>query len=71
MKRISRDCRGRPGPAGRATAAQARSFDAIQKDGTLRLATEGYYAPFAYFEGKKLTGFEVDLAELTWPRRWA
>jgi len=47
-----------------ATAAQARSFDAIQKEGTLRLATEGYYAPFAYFEGKKLVGFEVDLAEL-------
>ena len=46
-----------------ATGAHARSLDAIQKDGTLRLATEGYYAPFAYFEGKKLTGFEVDLAE--------
>lgn len=47
-----------------ATVAQARPLDAIQKDGTLRLATEGYYAPFAYFEGKKLVGFEVDLAEL-------
>lgn len=44
--------------------AHARSLDAIQKDGTLRIATEGYYAPFAYFEGKKLTGFEVDIAEL-------
>ncbi|MEG2280409.1 ABC transporter substrate-binding protein [Comamonas sp.] len=44
--------------------AHARSFEAIQKDGTLRLATEGYYTPFAYFEGKKLTGFEVELAEL-------
>ena len=47
-----------------ATGAHARSLDAIQKDGTLRVATEGYYAPFAYFEGKKLTGFEVDLTEL-------
>lgn len=47
-----------------ATGAHARSFDAIQKDGTIRLATEGYYAPFAYFDGKKLVGFEVDLAEL-------
>ena len=46
------------------TAAQARSLEAIQKDGTIRVATEGYYAPFAYFEGKKLTGFEVELAEL-------
>ena len=45
------------------SVAQARPLEAIQKDGTLRLATEGYYAPFAYFEGKKLTGFEVDLAE--------
>ena len=27
------------------TTAQARPFDAIQKDGTIRLATEGYYAP--------------------------
>src|SRR5690606_6975548 len=47
-----------------ATGAHARSLDVIQKDGTLRVATEGYYAPFAYFEGKKLTGFEVDLTEL-------
>lgn len=46
------------------TVAQARSLEAIQKDGTIRVATEGYYAPFAYFEGKKLSGFEVDLTEL-------
>ena len=39
-------------------------FDAIQKEGTLRLATEGYYAPFAHFEGKQLTGFEVELAQM-------
>ena len=32
-----------------APAIHARSFDAIQKDGTLRLATEGYYTPFAFF----------------------
>jgi len=47
-----------------APAIHARSFDAIQKDGTLRLATEGYYTPFAFFEGKQLVGFEVDLAQL-------
>ncbi|WP_027014529.1 ABC transporter substrate-binding protein [Comamonas composti] len=47
-----------------ATGAHARSLQAIQKDGTIRLATEGYYTPFAYFEGKNLTGFEVDLAQL-------
>ena len=46
------------------SAVHARSLETIQKDGTIRVATEGYYAPFAYFEGKQLTGFEVDLAEL-------
>ena len=30
-----------------AAGVQARPFEAIQKEGTLRLATEGYYAPFA------------------------
>ena len=47
-----------------AAGVQARPFDAIQKEGTLRLATEGYYAPFAHFEGKQLTGFEVELAQM-------
>ncbi|MFG0640403.1 ABC transporter substrate-binding protein [Delftia sp. WSY_22] len=47
-----------------AAVVQARPFDAIQKEGTLRLATEGYYAPFAHFEGKQLTGFEVELAQM-------
>ncbi|WP_280187929.1 transporter substrate-binding domain-containing protein [Delftia sp. PS-11] len=47
-----------------AAGVQARPLDAIQKDGTLRLATEGYYAPFAYFDGKQLTGFEVELAQM-------
>lgn len=46
------------------TAAQARPLEEIRKDGTLRLATEGYYPPFAFFEGKNLTGFEVELAQL-------
>ncbi len=47
-----------------ATGTQARPLDAIQKEGTLRLATEGYYRPFAYFDNKQLVGFEVELAEL-------
>src|SRR5256885_5405167 len=47
-----------------AAGVQARPFEAIQKEGTLRLATEGYYAPFAHFEGKQLTGFEVELAQM-------
>ena len=42
---------------------QARSIEAIQKSGTLVVATEGQYAPFNFFQGKTLTGFEVELAE--------
>ncbi len=45
-----------------ATTAQARTWDAIKQAGTIKIATEGAFPPFNYFEGKKLTGFEVDLA---------
>src|SRR4051812_26431620 len=31
--------------------------------GVLRLASEGQYPPFNYFEKSKLTGFEIELAE--------
>ncbi|HET9821236.1 MAG TPA: ABC transporter substrate-binding protein [Burkholderiaceae bacterium] len=48
---------------GLAAAAGARSFDEIKKDGTLRVATEGQFSPFNYFQGPKLTGFEIELAE--------
>ena len=44
-------------------AAQARSFDEIKKDGKIIIATEGQFAPFNYFQGTKLSGFEVDVAE--------
>lgn len=40
------------------------SWKDIKKKGTLRMATEGAFAPFNYYEGKKLTGFEVELGEL-------
>ena len=43
--------------------AQARSFEEIKKDGTIRIATEGQFSPFNYFVGSKLTGFEVDVAD--------
>jgi len=43
--------------------AVARSVDAIKKAGTIIVATEGQYAPFNFFEGSKLTGFEVELME--------
>jgi polar amino acid transport system substrate-binding protein len=43
--------------------AQARTFDEIKKSGKIIVATEGAYPPFNYFQGAKLTGFEVELAE--------
>lgn len=46
-----------------AGAAQGRTLDQIKKAGTITIATEGAFKPFNYFEGKKLTGFEVELAE--------
>lgn len=46
-----------------AGAASARNIDAIKKSGTIIVATEGQYAPFNFFEGSKLTGFEVELME--------
>lgn len=45
------------------TGAQARSADDVKKSGKLIAATEGQFAPFNFFQGKKLTGFEVELAE--------
>lgn len=43
--------------------AHARTFDEIKKSGKIIVATEGAYPPFNYFQGAKLTGFEVELAE--------
>jgi polar amino acid transport system substrate-binding protein len=44
-------------------SAQARTFDEIKASGKIVVATEGAYPPFNYFQGAKLTGFEVELAE--------
>ncbi len=46
-----------------AGVAQARPIEAIKKDGKIIIATEGQFAPFNFFEGAKLTGFEVEVAE--------
>ena len=43
--------------------ADARPLAAIQKAGKIVIATEGQYAPFNFFQGSKLAGFEVDVAE--------
>jgi polar amino acid transport system substrate-binding protein len=41
----------------------ARPLEQIRTDGTLVVATEGQFSPFNFFEGAKLTGFEIDIAE--------
>lgn len=48
---------------GLAASVQARPFDAVKKSGKIVIATEGQFAPFNHYEGAKLTGFEVDVAE--------
>jgi polar amino acid transport system substrate-binding protein len=46
-----------------AAPAQAREWATIQQSGTIVAATEGAYPPFNYFQGKKLTGYEVEVME--------
>jgi polar amino acid transport system substrate-binding protein len=46
-----------------ATAADARTFEEIKKDGKIIVASEGAFPPFNYFRGPTLTGFEIDVAE--------
>ena len=46
-----------------AASVQARTFEEIKKDGKIIAATEGAYPPFNFFQGSKLTGFEVELGE--------
>lgn len=43
--------------------ATARDWNVIKESGTIIAATEGAFFPFNYFEGPKLTGYEVELAE--------
>ena len=43
--------------------AQARDWNVVKDSGTIIAATEGAFYPFNYFEGPKLTGYEVDVAE--------
>ena len=42
---------------------QARDWASIEKSGKIIAATEGAFAPFNYYEGTTLTGYEVDVAE--------
>lgn len=45
------------------TVASSATYEEIKKAGTLTIVTEGEYAPFNFFEGKKLTGYEIEVAE--------
>lgn len=47
-----------------ALSAQARPWEDVKKSGTLVVATEGQYPPFNFFQGSKLTGFEIELTEV-------
>ncbi|PLP60107.1 amino acid ABC transporter substrate-binding protein [Mesorhizobium loti] len=47
---------------GLAFPSTARSLSEIRETGKIVIATEAYFAPFAFFEGDKLTGFEVEIA---------
>ncbi len=46
------------------SGAHARPLEAIKKSGKLIAATEGQFPPFNFFKGTKLSGFEIDLAEM-------
>lgn len=48
---------------GLVSPADARTIEEIKKDGKIIVATEGQFAPFNYFQGAKLSGFEVEVAE--------
>jgi polar amino acid transport system substrate-binding protein len=63
IETITRHCITALALAGVAAVTQARPLDEIKKDGTIRIATEGAFSPFNYFQGAKLTGFEIELTE--------
>jgi polar amino acid transport system substrate-binding protein len=46
-----------------AAPAAARTFEEIKREGKIVAASEGAYPPFNFFQGPKLTGFEIELAE--------
>ena len=41
--------------------SHARPLSEVVKSATLRAATEGSFAPFNYYRGRELTGFEIEL----------
>jgi polar amino acid transport system substrate-binding protein len=45
------------------SVSEARDYNAIKKSGVIRIGTEGAFPPMNFFQGKTLTGFEIDLAK--------
>ncbi len=43
--------------------SDAREWNVVKNSGTIIAATEGGFQPFNYYDGPKLTGFEVELGE--------
>ncbi|MEN9867388.1 MAG: hypothetical protein RL748_2978 [Pseudomonadota bacterium] len=43
--------------------AAARTWEEIKADGKIVIASEGAYPPFNYFQGSKLTGFEIEVGD--------
>ncbi|WP_018609817.1 ABC transporter substrate-binding protein [Uliginosibacterium gangwonense] len=46
-----------------ASGVQARDWATIKQSGTIVAASEGAYPPFNYFQGPKLTGYEIDVMD--------
>lgn len=44
-----------------ATTAEARTLEQIKSSGKLVIGSEGQFPPFNFFEGKELTGFEIEI----------
>lgn len=44
-----------------ASTAEARTLEQIKSSGKLVIGSEGQFPPFNFFEGKELTGFEIEI----------
>ncbi|GAA5173504.1 ABC transporter substrate-binding protein [Niveibacterium umoris] len=45
------------------SSVQARDWATIKQSGNIVVASEGAYAPFNYFQGSTLSGYEIDVME--------
>lgn len=46
-----------------ASGAQARDWASIKQSGTIIAASEGAYPPFNFYQGSRLTGYEIEVME--------